>query len=95
MSRFKKGESGNPQGRKRGTRNRTTAELQQALLKLLDDNLNELSEDLKALKPKDRATILLNLAKHVTPPALQPERLTEEQLEQIIQYLKDNGKKTT
>jgi hypothetical protein len=95
MSRFKKGESGNPQGRKRGTRNRTTAELQQALLKLLDDNLNELSEDLKALKPKDRATLLLNLAKHVTPPALQPERLTEEQLEQIIQYLKDNGKKTT
>jgi hypothetical protein len=81
-------------GRQPGSRNRTTSELQQALLKLLDDNLEALQTDLNSIKGKDRATLLISLAKHCTPPALNPERLTEEQLLQIIQYIKDNEKPT-
>jgi hypothetical protein len=87
---YKKGQSGNPLGKKRGTKNRTSEEVRQSLLKLLDDNLDQLQKDLKGLKGKDRATILINLAKHCTPPALNPEKLTEEQLLQIIQYLKEH-----
>lgn len=85
---FKKGESGNPAGRPPGSRNRTPIEVQKRLLKLLDDNIDDLSDDIKSLKPKERANLLFNLAKHVTPAALNPERLTVEMLEQLIDYTK-------
>jgi len=54
--------------------------------------MDKLSEDFGVMKPKERATLLINLAKHVTPPALNPERLTEEQMEQIISYLEKKRK---
>lgn len=79
-------------GRKTGTPNRTTEEIRQSLLKLLDDNIDNLQADIEALDAKERLTILINLAKHCTPPAINPEKLTSEQLEQILDYIKTNGK---
>ena len=90
MSRFKKGESGNPKGRGKGSRNRTSEEVRKSLLKLLDDNLSQLQKDIKSMKGKDRALLLINLAKHCTAPALNPEKLSEEQLLQIIKYIKEH-----
>lgn len=81
-------------GRKVGTPNRTSEEIRQSLLKLLDDNLDQLQKDLKSMDSKDRARLLISLARHCTAPAINPERLTEEQLIQIIQYLKDNEKES-
>lgn len=85
---FKKGKSGHPEGRKRGAKNRTSEEIRQSLLKLLDDNLDQLKTDIEGMKGKDRAIILINLAKHCTPPAVNPEKLSEDQLLQILNYLK-------
>lgn len=79
-------------GRLKGSTNRTTTEVQKALLKLLDDNLNKLQTDIDSMKGKDRATIIVSLARHCTPPATNPEKLTEQQLLQIIQYLKEHEK---
>jgi hypothetical protein len=76
-------------GKVKGTPNKTSEEVRQSLLKLLADNLETLQKDIEGMKSKDRAYLLINLAKHVTPPAMNPERLTEEQLQQILQYLKD------
>lgn len=90
--KFQKGISGNPEGRKKGAKNRTTDEVRASLLKLLDDNLAKLQKDINSMKGKDRATLLINLAKHCTPPAMNPEKLTEEQLKQIIQYLKNENR---
>lgn len=92
MGKFQPGQSGNPSGRPKKSKNRTSAELQQALLRLLDKHLDELSGDLKTLKAKDRAALLISLAKHITPPALNPERLTEEQLTQIVEFLQKQKK---
>ena len=89
---FKKGQSGNPAGKRRGTRSRTTIQLQKALLRLLDEHMDKLSEDFGVMKPKERATLLINLAKHVTPPALNPDKLTEEQLQQIVEYMQKQRK---
>lgn len=75
-------------GRRKGSLNRTTEEVRKSLLQLLDDNLENLKRDLKALEPKERAQILISLAKHCTPAAMNPEKLSEEQLQQIIDYLK-------
>jgi len=90
MSKFKKGESGNPEGRGKGSRNRTSEEVRKSLLKLLDNNLAKLQKDINSMQGKDRATLLISLAKHCTAPALNPEKLTEEQLIQIVQYLRDH-----
>jgi hypothetical protein len=76
-------------GRKSGTPNKLTQGIRKALLKLLNDNLDTLRDDLKAMKGKERVDTLVSLAKHLTPPAVNPERLTEEQLEQLYDYLKD------
>lgn len=76
-------------GRVKGVPNRTTEEVRKSLLKLLDDNLDKLQKDIDSMKDKDRANLLINLAKHCTPPAMNPERLSEEQLKQIIEYLKN------
>ena len=74
-------------GRQKGSLNRTTEEVRKSLLKLLDDNLTNLQTDIKGLKGKARAMLLISLAKHCTPPAMNPEKLSEEQLQQIIEYL--------
>jgi len=88
MAKFKPGEP-KKGGRTKGTPNRTTDEVRIALLKLLNDNLENLQTDFKALKGKERASLLISLAKHCTPPALNPATLTEDQLLQIVKYLKD------
>jgi hypothetical protein len=82
-------------GRQKGSLNRTTTEVQKALLKLLDDNLDKLQIDIDSMKGKDRASLIISLAKHCTPPALNPEKLTEEQLQQIIEYLKKQHNEET
>jgi hypothetical protein len=87
---FSKGQSGNAKGKPKGARNRTTEEVRQTLLQLLDDNLDKLQADIDSLGGKERANLLINLAKHCTPPALQMDRLTESQMLQIIKYLKEN-----
>ena len=75
-------------GRKAGTPNKLTEEIRKALLQLLNDNMETLRDDLKAMKGKERADILISLVRHLTPSALNPEKLNEEQLEQIVDYLK-------
>jgi hypothetical protein len=87
MAKFKPGQSGNPAGRKKGSKNRTTEEIRQALLSILDNHLTQISADLKKMNPKDRANWLIALAKHLTPPALNPEMLTESMLEQLIEHI--------
>jgi hypothetical protein len=89
---FKPGESGNKSGRPKGSRNKTSAEVADRLLQLLDSRIDELYEDIAALEPKERANLLINLAKHVTPAALNPEKLTIEQLQQVADYMKDKYK---
>ena len=87
---YKKGQSGNPKGKPKGSKGRTSEEVRKCLLKLLDDNIVNLQKDIEGMKGKDRATLLISLAKHCTAPALNPEKLTDEQLLQIIQYIKEN-----
>jgi hypothetical protein len=87
---YKRGYSGNPKGKPKGAKGRTSEQVRQSLLKLLDDNLAQLQDDLDSMKPKDRAYLLINLARHCVPQAVNPEKLTIEQLEQIIQYLREH-----
>ena len=50
----KKGQTGNPNGRPKGSQNRVTTELKNWINKLIDDNKEQFESDLSVLEPKDR-----------------------------------------
>lgn len=54
-------------GRTLGSQNKATKEIRERFKNLLDDNMEQIVLDLKALEPKDRINALLQLAKYVIP----------------------------
>ena len=54
-------------GRTTGSKNRSTAEVRERFKTLLDNNIETIESDLKALEPKDRIAALMQLAKYVVP----------------------------
>ena len=50
---FEKGESGNPNGRPKGSKNRSTKVMKKAIAELVDDNLDEMSDWLKEMAKAD------------------------------------------
>ncbi len=81
-------------GRKSGSRNKTDSEIRQALINILDKNLPRLETAIDGMKDEDAAKLIVQLARHYTYPALNPEKLTEDQLLQIIQYIKQHETNT-
>jgi hypothetical protein len=79
-------------GRKQGTANRSTDELRNLLQSFIDDNMETLQADFDKLEPKDRLNFIERLFKHVLPaPLHELERLTDEQLDELITRLKKNN----
>jgi hypothetical protein len=54
-------------GRKAGTPNRNTTEIREQFQSLINDNLEQMNNDLKALEPKDRIKAIIDLSKFVLP----------------------------
>jgi hypothetical protein len=75
---FKKGQSGNTNGRPKGKSNKVTAKVRDSFSDLLDDNLLQLREDIAELEPKDRVKLLLDLAKYVIPQLKSTEHKLDE-----------------
>lgn len=92
MARFKKGEGGRP----KGTPNKITADLRDWLSNFIDENKNQILHDWKALEAKDRIAYFEKLLKYVLPTlqattvTTEYDRLTDDQLDQIIYELKNN-----
>jgi hypothetical protein len=66
-TKFKAGQSGNPNGRPKGVGNRTTTEIREHFQNLVSENLGQLSDDLKELEPMQRLKIIIELSKFVVP----------------------------
>lgn len=78
-------------GRKPGTVNRSTDELRSLLQSFIDENMETMQADYDALDSRDRLNFIERLLKHVLPAPLQElEKLTDEQLDLLIQKLKSN-----
>jgi hypothetical protein len=54
-------------GREIGTPNKVTKELRLFFKELLDQNQQQIENDLKELKPKDRIELLIKMAEFVVP----------------------------
>lgn len=79
-------------GRKKGTPNRSTDELRNLLQSFINTNMETLQTDYDKLEPKDRLNFINSLLRHVLPAPLQElERLTDEQLDELINRLKKNN----
>lgn len=90
MAQFQKGEGGRP----KGSPNKITAELRDWINRFVHDNKQQIQQDFDSLEPKERIMIFEKLLKYALP-ALQAttvttdfERLSDEQLDRIIEELK-------
>lgn len=91
---FKKNDPNiNKAGRPKGSPNRSTDELREIIQKFISENLERLQEDFDKLKPSERLNFIEKLLKHVLPaPLTDFDKLTDEQLNDIINELKINKK---
>lgn len=83
-----KGRTNNPKGKPKGAVNRTTRELREAMTAFIDTNIDKLQKDFDSLEPKDRLAFFEKALRLVLPPPVNPDSLTVEQLEQLVDYLK-------
>ena len=67
MAKFKKGQSGNPAGRRKGSQNVITRELRDKLKQLIDSELENLPNLLSELEPDKRADLLIKLLRFTIP----------------------------
>lgn len=64
---FKKGKSGNPKGRPRGTKNGARKDLISRIAAIMDNNIDTLQKDLDSLEPADRIKAITGLIGYVIP----------------------------
>ncbi|OQX73747.1 MAG: hypothetical protein B6D64_13535 [Bacteroidetes bacterium 4484_276] len=88
--KFKPGESGNPNGRPRGSKSKTTEQLRELFRGFLSANMETLQHDFDQLRPRDRLNFIERVAKLVLPPPVEPiERLTDEDFELLLTKIRE------
>jgi len=91
---FKFGVSGNPDGRPKGSTNKTSLQLRETINNFLETNFEKVVEDFAKLKPNERVKFYTDLLNYGLPKlqAVQIENdfdsLTDDELDHIINKLK-------
>ena len=92
---FKKGTSGNIAGKPKGTTNKASNQLRELISGFLEDRFQDVVNDFKKLSPKERVKSYTDLLQFAVPKLQNTsldvdfERLDEDQLDEIIERLKE------
>jgi hypothetical protein len=70
---FKKGQSGNPKGKPKGSVNKSSSRIRDAFALLLEDNIDQITSDFQELEPEKRVKLFLDMAKYIVPQLKQTE----------------------
>lgn len=86
----KKGQTGNPNGRPKGSPNKATKDLRQWINGFIESQTEQIQMDWKQLEPKDRIILFEKLLKY-SLPTLQAtsltsdlEKLSDEDIDRIV-----------
>ena len=92
---YRPGDHGNKRGRPPGSQNKVTVELREAISDFLMENVDEVRETWKELKPQQKVMFWRDLLRYAVP-VLQSteiisdfERMSDSQLRQVIEELKE------
>jgi hypothetical protein len=97
---FKKGESGNPNGRKKGIPNKSTAEIKEIITRIVGNQLEHIEKDLDKIRKTDPAEAMRLSSKfidYVLPKQTKMEiegELTHKVEKVIIEIRKNDSKHT-
>lgn len=87
----KKGQTGNPAGRPKGSPNRTTAEIKELINQFISGNLDDLQTNYDALEPEKKLQFFRDLLKYVIPTKesndININTLSEIELERLTDNL--------
>ena len=94
MAQYKKGQSGNPTGKPRGAKNRTTEQMRKLLQSFIEGKINELETIWKDLEPWQKLQFMDRLLKHTLPAPLHSiEQFSEDDLDLLIDKLRQKQAK--
>ena len=65
--KYTKGQSGNPNGRPKGSKGKAKQCLLERVQRIVDDNMDLIEKDLKSLDPADRIKAITGLLQYVLP----------------------------
>ena len=85
---FKKGISGNPEGRPKGTPNKTSTEIKQTLNDILCNEIEAIPERLNQLSDKDRLDIVIKLLPYILPKQKEMEITNDITKMNLPDYMK-------
>lgn len=83
--KYKKGQSGNLQGRPKGSQNKTTCETKQWITNFIDGHREQFENDFEQMEPEKRVAIFEKLMSYVVPKQTQVDINQEfKQLEMLL-----------
>lgn len=98
MARFQKGQSGNPNGRPKGSQNEKTKYIKDWIISLIGSNAKDISQSFKNLPMKERCKFISSVLPYVLPKQTESSikanvdlnKLSNEQIDNIISEITIN-----
>lgn len=98
MARFQKGQSGNPNGRPKGSQNEKTKYIKDWIISLIGSNAKDISQSFKSLPMKERCKFISSVLPYVLPKQTESSikanvdlnKLSNEQIDNIISEITIN-----